>query len=119
VQDRRRRPQLFAQAAATTLELPAAICLARVITFALRQDRRLLQGAATAATATTAACCSGPAYNTSDPTSIHHVAIYLGRAVEGADWMSDAPTPAPPSSPPGLWTDYIGATRPLAQRREM
>ena len=31
------------------------------------------------------------AYNTSDPATIHHVAIYLGRDTAGVDWMIDAP----------------------------
>jgi cell wall-associated NlpC family hydrolase len=55
------------------------------------------------------------AYNTSDPGSIHHVAIYLGRDGEGVDWMIDAPhTGATIQVRRVYWTGYIGATRPLA-----
>jgi hypothetical protein len=41
------------------------------------------------------------AYDTSDPSSIHHVAIYLGQDSVGTPWMIDAPPhgrhdPGPP-----------------------
>jgi cell wall-associated NlpC family hydrolase len=55
------------------------------------------------------------AYNTSDPATIHHVAIYLGRDAEGVDWMIDAPrTGATIQVRRVYWTGYIGATRPLS-----
>jgi cell wall-associated NlpC family hydrolase len=55
------------------------------------------------------------AYNTADPGSIHHVAIYLGRDGQGVDWMIDAPhTGATIQVRRVYWTGYIGATRPLA-----
>jgi cell wall-associated NlpC family hydrolase len=54
------------------------------------------------------------AYDTSDPGSIHHVAIYLGRDGDGVDWMIDAPhTGATIQVRRAYWTGYIGATRPL------
>ena len=56
------------------------------------------------------------AYNTSDPSSIHHVAIYLGQDGVGTPWMIDAPhTGATIQVRRVFWTGgYIGATRPLA-----
>jgi cell wall-associated NlpC family hydrolase len=55
------------------------------------------------------------AHNTSDPGSIHHVAIYLGRDGDGVDWMIDAPhTGATIQVRRVYWAGYIGATRPLA-----
>jgi cell wall-associated NlpC family hydrolase len=54
------------------------------------------------------------AYDTSDPGSIHHVAIYLGRDSDGVDWMVDAPhTGATIQVRRAYWTGYLGATRPL------
>jgi cell wall-associated NlpC family hydrolase len=54
------------------------------------------------------------AYNTSDPATIHHVAIYLGRDTAGVDWMIDAPhTGATIQVRRVYWTGYIGATHPL------
>jgi cell wall-associated NlpC family hydrolase len=54
------------------------------------------------------------AYDTSDPGSIHHVAIYLGRDADGVDWMIDAPhTGATIQVRRVYWTGYLGATRPL------
>jgi NlpC/P60 family len=53
------------------------------------------------------------AYNTSDPATIHHVAIYLGRDTAGVDWMIDAPhTGATIQVRRVYWTGYIGASRP-------
>jgi cell wall-associated NlpC family hydrolase len=55
------------------------------------------------------------AYNTADPSSIHHVAIYLGRDEQAVDWMIDAPhTGATIQVRRVYWTGFIGATRPLA-----
>ncbi len=55
------------------------------------------------------------AYDTSDPATIHHVAIYLGRDSSGTDWMIDAPhTGATIQVRRVYWTGYIGATRPLS-----
>jgi cell wall-associated NlpC family hydrolase len=55
------------------------------------------------------------AYDTSDPSSIHHVAIYLGQDGAGIAWMIDAPrTGATIQVRRVFWTDYFGATRPLA-----
>jgi cell wall-associated NlpC family hydrolase len=55
------------------------------------------------------------AYNTADLTSIHHVAIYLGRDAAGVEWMIDAPhTGATIQVRRVYWTGLIGATRPLA-----
>ncbi len=54
------------------------------------------------------------AYDTSDPGSIHHVAIYLGHDTDGVDWMVDAPhTGATIQVRRAYWTGYLGATRPL------
>jgi cell wall-associated NlpC family hydrolase len=54
------------------------------------------------------------AHDTSDPSSIHHVAIYLGQDSAGIDWMIDAPhTGATIQVRHVYWTGYIGATRPL------
>jgi len=54
------------------------------------------------------------AYDTSDPGSIHHVAIYLGHDMDGVDWMIDAPhTGATVHVRRVYWTGYLGATRPL------
>ena len=54
------------------------------------------------------------AYDLSDPGSIHHVAIYLGRDAAGVDWMIDAPhTGATIQIRRVYWTGYIGATRLL------
>jgi cell wall-associated NlpC family hydrolase len=54
------------------------------------------------------------AYDLSDPGSIHHVAIYLGRDSHGTEWMIDAPhTGATIQVRRVYWTGYIGATRPL------
>jgi cell wall-associated NlpC family hydrolase len=54
------------------------------------------------------------AYNTSDPGTVHHVAIYLGRDIAGVDWMIDAPhTGATIQVRRVYGTGYIGATRPL------
>jgi NlpC/P60 family len=54
------------------------------------------------------------AYNTSDPATIHHVAIYLGRDSAGVEWMIDAPhTGATIQVRRVYWTGYIGASRPL------
>jgi peptidoglycan DL-endopeptidase RipA len=56
------------------------------------------------------------AYNTSDPSTIHHVTIYLGRDAAGVDRMIDAPhTGATIQVRRVYWTGYIGATRPLFQ----
>jgi cell wall-associated NlpC family hydrolase len=55
------------------------------------------------------------AYNISDPSSIHHVAIYLGQDSAGIPWMIDAPhTGATIQVRRVFWSGYIGATRPLA-----
>jgi cell wall-associated NlpC family hydrolase len=55
------------------------------------------------------------AYNTSDPATIHHVAIYLGRDTAGVDWMIDAPhTGATIQVRRVYWTGHIGASRPLS-----
>jgi len=54
------------------------------------------------------------AYDLSDPGSIHHVAIYLGRDSHGTEWMIDAPhIGATIQVRRVYWTGYIGATRPL------
>jgi cell wall-associated NlpC family hydrolase len=54
------------------------------------------------------------AYNISDPSSIHHVAIYLGQDSAGILWMIDAPhTGATIQVRRVFWSGYIGATRPL------
>jgi cell wall-associated NlpC family hydrolase len=54
------------------------------------------------------------AYDTSDPSSIHHVAIYLGQDSAGIPWMIDAPhTGATIQVRRVFWTGYIGAARPL------
>jgi len=56
------------------------------------------------------------AYNTIDPGTIHHVAIYLGRDTAGVDWMIDAPrTGATIQVRRVYWTGYIGATRPMSR----
>lgn len=55
------------------------------------------------------------AYNTADPSSIHHVAIYLGRDEQAVDWMIDAPhTGATIQVRRMYFAGFIGATRPLA-----
>lgn len=56
------------------------------------------------------------AYDTSDLSSIHHVAIYLGQDGVGTPWMIDAPhTGTTIQVRRVFWTGgYIGATRPLA-----
>lgn len=55
------------------------------------------------------------AYNTADPTSIHHVAIYLGLDAQGVDWMIDAPHTGATIQVRRMYqTGFIGATRPLA-----
>ena len=55
------------------------------------------------------------AYDTSDPATIHHVAIYLGRDSSGVEWMIDAPhTGATIQVRRVYWTGYIDATRPLS-----
>jgi cell wall-associated NlpC family hydrolase len=55
------------------------------------------------------------AHDTSDPGSIHHVALYLGQDSAGISWMIDAPhTGATIQVRRVYWTGYIGATRPLA-----
>jgi cell wall-associated NlpC family hydrolase len=54
------------------------------------------------------------AHDTSNPATIHHVAIYLGRDRSGTGWMIDAPhTGATIQIRRIYWTGYIGATRPL------
>jgi cell wall-associated NlpC family hydrolase len=54
------------------------------------------------------------AHDLSDPGTIHHVAIYLGRDGQGVDWMIDAPhTGATIQVRRVYWTGYVGATRPL------
>jgi cell wall-associated NlpC family hydrolase len=54
------------------------------------------------------------AYDTNDPASIHHVAIYLGQDGDGVAWMIDAPhTGATIQVRRTYWTGYIGGTRPL------
>jgi hypothetical protein len=55
------------------------------------------------------------AYNTSDPATIHHDAIYLGRDTAGVEWMIDAPhTGATIQVRRVYWTGHIGASRPLS-----
>jgi cell wall-associated NlpC family hydrolase len=55
------------------------------------------------------------AYNVGDPSSIHHVAIYLGRDEQAVEWMIDAPhTGATIQVRRVYWSGFIGATRPLA-----
>ncbi len=54
------------------------------------------------------------AYDTSDPATIHHVAIYLGRDSTGTDWMVDAPHTGATIQVRRIFSaGYIGATRPL------
>jgi len=55
------------------------------------------------------------AHDTSDPATIHHVAIYLGRDSAGTAWMIDAPHTGATIQVRRLYSaGYIGATRPLS-----
>jgi cell wall-associated NlpC family hydrolase len=55
------------------------------------------------------------AYNTADPSSIHHVAIYLGRDGAGVEWMIDAPHRGATIQIRRMYeSGFIGGTRPLA-----
>jgi cell wall-associated NlpC family hydrolase len=54
------------------------------------------------------------AHDTSDPSSIHHVAIYLGQDSAGTPWMIDAPHTGATIQVRRVYSaGYIGATRPL------
>lgn len=55
------------------------------------------------------------ASNTADPSSIHHVAIYLGRDGDGVDWMIDAPHSGATIQVRRMYySGFIGGTRPMA-----
>jgi cell wall-associated NlpC family hydrolase len=55
------------------------------------------------------------AYDTANPATIHHVAIYLGTDPQGRDRMIDAPHTGATIQPRDVyWSGFLGATRPLA-----
>ncbi len=55
------------------------------------------------------------AYDSADPASVHHVAIYLGKDSQGRDRIIDAPHTGATIQPRALdWSGFFAATRPLA-----